>query len=69
MCTYFGPKLSADAGHALHYNIHSLIAWTIFLVTWGVIIAWTIFLVTWGVKSNYSSLGGTSDGAPQLSME
>ncbi len=35
------------------YNIHSFIAWTIFLVTWGVttFITWTIFLVTctWGV--------------------
>ncbi len=43
-------KLSTDAGG---YNIHSFIAWTIFLVTWGVttFIAWTIFLVTctWGV--------------------
>ncbi len=31
-------KLSADAGGYLitTYNIHSFIAWTIFLVTWGV---------------------------------
>ncbi len=34
--------------HSLRNYIH-YIAWTIFLVTWGVIIAWTIFLVIWGV--------------------
>ncbi len=41
-------KLSADAGHSLHYNIagHSLhynIVWTIFLVTWGVITVLIIY--------------------------
>ncbi len=49
-CTYFDPKTFRGCWTFITFITLHYIAWTIFLVAWGVtFIAWTIFLVTWGV--------------------